>query len=374
MIQQNKKVLGIIFANMHDTLISDLTKDRTMGSIPFGGRYRLIDFPLSSMVHSGINNIGLVTKSNYQSLMNHLGSGSEWDLARKKDGLYILPPFGHANHGLYRGKFEALGGAWRFIAASKAKYVVFSDCNIISNIDYKPFIEAHIASGADATVMYARRKVDENEKGKCTVIETDNDGKVIDVMCEARLNGEFNVCVDTVIMESEFLIKKIHEFHSKGLYSFDRDFLQKGHKDYNIQSYCYEGLMMHINSIQQYYEANMSLLDTNIRKQLFIPNKAIYTKVRDEAPTRYGFSASVKNSLINDGCIIEGTVENSVLFRGVRVEKGAVVRNSILMQETVVEDSRLEYVVADKHVTITANHPMLGSKNHPIFISKSKVI
>ncbi|MCL2013650.1 MAG: glucose-1-phosphate adenylyltransferase subunit GlgD [Oscillospiraceae bacterium] len=374
MMQQNKKILGIIFANMHDTRISELTKVRTMGSVPFGGKYRLIDFPLSCMVNSGIYQVGLITKSNYQSLMNHLGSGREWDLSRKKDGLYILPPFGHSNHGLYRGKIEALGGARSFIAASDAKYILFSDCNTVANLDYRPFIDAHMSSGADVTLMYTKRHVDNDVSEGCSVIDIDGSGRVTGVMCEAKLNGEFNISSEIAIVGREFILKIIDEFHSKGLYSFDRDFLQNRCGEYNIRTYRYNGLMMQINSMRQYYETNMSLLDYGIRNELFPRERSIYAKVRDEAPAKYGLGASVKNSMITDGCIIDGHVEDSILFRGVKIEKGAVVKNSIIMQNTAVRDSTLAYVIADKNVVITAGHPMLGSENYPIFITKGSVI
>ena len=149
-------VLGLIFANMHEQTLPELTKARAMASVPFGGKYRLIDFPLSGMVNSGITQVGIITKQNYYSLMNHLGMGSEWDLARKTGGLHILPPYGRENAGMYRGRLEALAGALEFIRESNAEYVVMTDSNVIANMDMKPIVDFHEKNEADITCVYGK--------------------------------------------------------------------------------------------------------------------------------------------------------------------------------------------------------------------------
>ena len=161
-------VVGLIFSNMHDSELGQLTKQRTMGSVPFGSRYRAIDFPLSNMVNSGISKVGVVTKSNFQSLMDHLGSGKSWDLSRKHEGLFILPPFGY-NNSVYQSRVEALSGIHNFLSHCREEHVVMSDCHIIYTMDYKPALEAHIAKNADITVVYKNAVMPENIPDKITL-------------------------------------------------------------------------------------------------------------------------------------------------------------------------------------------------------------
>ena len=152
----NNKVLGLIFASINDTNVIDLTKLRTMGSIPFGGRYRLIDFPLSNMVNSGISEVGVITKSIYGSLLDHLGSGREWDLTGKTGGLHLLPPFSHVGGGIYQGRLEALNNVREFVEHSKSEYVVLSNCDVVTNIDFNAALQQHIDTEADITIIYSK--------------------------------------------------------------------------------------------------------------------------------------------------------------------------------------------------------------------------
>ncbi len=370
-----KKVLGIVFANMHDSAIKELTDVRTMGSVPYGGRYRLIDFTLSNMVNSGIDEVGLITKANYQSLMDHLGSGREWDLARKRGGLHILPPFGHSAFGIYRGRLEALGSALSFMHASKARYVVLADCDIITNMDLRPIVEAHIEKEADITVVYQKKKADIQTSAQSTFFSMDEDGRVVDVLVHPMVSGEFNMGLDITVMEKSFLENMVVEALSRGQYDFARDILQKRTNQYRIYGYEYDGLVLSVNTMKDYYDDNMALLDENVRAQLFPEKRPVYTKIRDEVPAKYGLDASAKNSLVADGCIIEGEVENSILFRGVHVQKGAKIRNSILMQGTKVGCKCIvQHAITDKNVTIKDYRMLNGSAEYPVFVAKNGVV
>ena len=159
MVNSNADALGIIFPNTYDSLIPELVSERLMASIPFAGRYRMVDFILSSMVNSGIGNVSLIVRKNYHSLMDHLGSGREWDLTRKNGGLNIVPPFAQKNIKMYTGRVEALASVLEFLKDQKEKYVVMSDANIAVNFDFKAFMDAHIASGADVTVAYSQEEI-----------------------------------------------------------------------------------------------------------------------------------------------------------------------------------------------------------------------
>lgn len=364
-------VLGLVFANMHDTTLGDMTKNRTMGSVMFGGRYRLIDFPLSNMVNSGISEVGVITKSNYQSLLDHLGSAREWDLARKKGGLYILPPFGNVESTLYRGRIEALYGAMSFIKHSRAKYVMLSDCDVVTNIDYKPIVAAHIESGADITAVAHTGVYSSDDIKTSTVFNVDADKNVTSVLINPDISGTCTTSLNVFVMSMDFLIETVNDAMARGNVSFERNILQEKCRELKIKIYEYDNYFSKLNSPESYFKSNMALLEPENARKLFVPKRSIYTKVSDNAPVKYDLDSKVSNSLIADGCIIEGEVENSVLFRGVKVGKGAKVKNCILMQGTVVGDNaELNYLITDKNVSICENHILTSSPQYPMYVGK----
>lgn len=364
-------VLGLVFANMHDTTLGDMTKNRTMGSVMFGGRYRLIDFPLSNMVNSGISEVGVITKSNYQSLLDHLGSAREWDLARKKSGLYILPPFGNVESTLYRGRIEALYGAMSFIKHSRAKYVILSDCDVVTNIDYKPIVAAHIESGADITAVAHTGVYSSEDIKTSTVFNVDADKNVTSVLINPDISGTCTTSLNVFVMSMDFLIETVNDAMARGNVSFERNILQEKCRELKIKIYEYDNYFSKLNSPESYFKSNMALLEPENARKLFVPKRSIYTKVSDNAPVKYDLDSKVSNSLIADGCIIEGEVENSVLFRGVKVGKGAKVKNCILMQGTVVGDNaELNYLITDKNVSICENHILTSSPQYPMYVGK----
>lgn len=364
-------VLGLVFANMHDTTLGDMTKNRTMGSVMFGGRYRLIDFPLSNMVNSGISEVGVITKSNYQSLLDHLGSAREWDLARKKGGLYILPPFGNVESTLYRGRIEALYGAMSFIKHSRAKYVILSDCDVVTNIDYKPIVAAHIESGADITAVAHTGVYSSDDIKTSTVFNVDADKNVTSVLINPDISGTCTTSLNVFVMSMDFLIETVSDAMARGNVSFERNILQEKCRELKIKIYEYDNYFSKLNSPESYFKSNMALLEPENARKLFVPKRSIYTKVSDNAPVKYDLDSKVSNSLIADGCIIEGEVENSVLFRGVKVGKGAKVKNCILMQGTVVGDNaELNYLITDKNVSICENHILTSSPQYPMYVGK----
>ena len=368
-------VLGLIFANMHDGAIHDLTKARTMGSVPFGGRYRFIDFTLSNMVNSGISEIGVITKANYQSLIDHLGSGREWDLTRKKGGLHILPPYGQVGSGMYRGRLEALSGVINFIRHSSAEYVILSDCDVITSMDFKKIIKAHEESGADITTVYSKSYYNSSDTSSKTVLNLDENNAVREVLINPSITGFSNVSLNIFILEKKFLETIVADAIARNLYSFEVGILQHKIDEFNIRGYEHNGHFSQIDSMLEFYEANMNLLRPEIRQELFSSYAPIYTKIRDESPAKYGINSMVKNSLIADGCIIEGEVENSILFRGVIVNKGATIKNSIIMQGTQVGgEAKIDHVITDKNVIIGDSRMLSGSPQYPVFIGKKVVV
>ena len=371
----NQNVLGLIFASINDSAVIDLTKLRTMGSIPYGGRYRMVDFPLSNMVNSGISEVGVITKSNYGSLLDHLGSGREWDLARKKGGLHLLPPFSQVGGGTSQGRLEALSNIWSFVEHTKAEYVVLANSDLVTTIDFTDALTQHQNSGADITVIYAKGLYNRDKSTNGCILQIDEENTIKEVLTNPMLAGECNISLDMFIMTTDFLKQVVLEAISKNQKSLIRDLLQARKDEFVFKAYEHKGCFFKIDSLEAYYKANLALLDTKTRNNVFNSEAPIYTKVGDNAPVKYGLESSVKNSLVADGCMIEGTVENCVLFRGVKIAKGAVVRNCVLMQGTEIgEGCNIDAIVADKNVTISANRVLTGSPEYPLYLGKKATI
>ena len=368
-------VLGILFANSHDDSIPELSSNRTMGSIPFGGRYRLIDFLLSSMVNSGMSTIGVITKSNYQSLLDHVGSGRQWDLARSDGGLTLLPPYSRDNTGLYKGKLEALKAASGYIAKTGCEYVIMADCNVIGNGDFAKQVEAHIDSGADITCLTAKGEFTAEETKDAVVFETDSTGRVTETVINPTKAGNYNLCLNVYIIKTSLLSDLVNDLVPRGKNSFDKDVLQAMAQSLDIRTYEYTGYYSRICCLDSYYKANMALLKAENLSKLVLKKRPVYTKVRDDAPSKYGLESNVTNSLVADGCVIDGIVENSILFRGVKVAKGAVVKDCILMQDTEIgKGTELSNIITDKNVKIGSELCISSAKGSPLYISKKRVL
>lgn len=374
-------VTGIIFSNLHDLSISELTRKRTMASVPFGCRYRLIDFALSNMVNSGISNVNVITHYNYQSLMDHIGSGKDWDLARRSGGLKILPPyitaFSNDSNSLYTTRLDALKSIQGVIAGMTCDTVVLTDCDSICNIDLRRMITYHRETGADMTVAVKRITMTNEESEHYNVVRSDDGGNLTDITSHKRNNGgTHDVSVNIWIVRRQFLQSQILDALSHGYTSFTRDVIARGIGRYHLKVYRYEGFFACINSLTEYYNINMSLLNADNRAALFkVKDRPVLTKVRNSAPTKYVEGAKVKNSLIADGCVIEGQVENSILFRGVRVGKNAVVKNAILFQDTqILSGAFVNCIIADKNVVVRNDVMLSGHSTMPLYIDKGKMI
>ena len=373
---------GIIFSNIHDNNIPELTRNRTMASVPFGCRYRLIDFALSNMVNSNINNISVITHYNYQSLMDHIGSGKDWDLARRAGGIKILPPFitAYANNenALYSTRLEALKSVNHSISKITDDYVVLSDCDVICNIDLNDMIKNHVDNDADITIAVKKVKLSKEQAKLNVIFESDNNGRIVDVQAYPNsFSGEADINLNIMVMSRHYLQELVLDAIAHNYTSLTKDIMQKNVERKNYRIYRYDGYFACISSSEDYYKSNMDLINNKaVRKQLFgIKNRPVYTKVRNSAPTYYSPDARVKNSLIADGCEIYGEVENSIIFRGTKIGKGSVVKNCILFQDTFTgENVRLNCVITDKNVVIRDNKHLSGDEALPFYLSKGKMI
>ena len=375
----NNKALGLIFPNSFDAHVARMVKLRAMASLPFASRYRLVDFVLSSMSNCGIDNVYILPNRNYLSLMDHLGTGREWDLARKNGGVHIFPPFAESGNQLAPGRVGGLHNILRLLKDSSEKYVFMADTNMAVNFDFNAMLNEHIATGADVTMAYHECTLPESalsntdvDKDLYYAFEIDG-GRITDIKINPT-EGQQNLSMNYIVMERELMIKLVSEAFSRGLPHFIRDVLWAQRKELNLHAYKYEGYVSRIWSITSYFEENMKLLDDENLDALF-SGSPIYTKVRDDNPTRYIAGAKVSNVMVADGCVIEGEVENSIIFRGVRIRKGTVVRNSIMLQDSCTgENVELNCVITDKNVTIRDDRKLCGAESLPYYISKGKMI
>ena len=363
---------GIIFANIHDEALPQLTRNRTLGAVPLGGRYRLIDFILSNMVNSGITSVGVIARNNYHSLVNHLGSGKEWDLSRKFGGLTIFPPYSTAGAGLYHGRLEAMKNILSYIVRAREEYAVLADSNVILNIDLEKVIAYHEENDGDVTCVYQNTELHEKNARDRVLYDLDGKDRIRAVRTDPRTAE--GLCANSLgiwVLKKDLLIRILDEAQTSGSRSFERDVLGRHCDDWRILGYRFDGYAAQIRSISGYYAAGISLLDGSVREELFPRQRPVYTKVHDEAPACYTENAKVTGSLVANGCRIEGTVENSILGRGVYVAKGAVVRNSLLMQGvSVSEGASVDCAIIDKNAYIAPGRTLSGAPTYPIVIEK----
>ncbi|MCX7883794.1 MAG: glucose-1-phosphate adenylyltransferase subunit GlgD [Caloramator sp.] len=371
-----KDTLGIIYAAEDDTQIREITKKRSIAALPFGGRYRLIDFTLSNMVNSGIKNIGIITQNNYASLVDHLGTGKEWDLNRKREGLSILSPFAvNDSIGWYKGSIDALHSAMGFIKKGNEKYVLISGTHMLCNMNFNECQNFHIEKGADITVIYKEEDIRKDKLKKYTLLQTDEDGKVTDIEAYPSIPKSNKISMKMYLLEKELLEYLIEEASARGYEDFVKDIIIKKIGKLKVYGYPYKGYLARIDSINTYYRYSMELLKKEVRDELFYREGLIYTRIKDEVPAKYSDNALVKNCLVADGCIIEGEIENCILFRGVRISKGAKIKNSIIFQECEIEENAvLDHVILDKKVVVKRGRTLIGTENYPVAITKGEVI
>ena len=374
-------VVGLIFSNIHDSSVPELTSKRTMASVPYGCRYRLIDFPLSNMVNSGITKIGVIAHNNYQSLLDHIGTGKDWDLARRSGGIKILPPFisaysGGASNKLYTTRLEALYGVMSFISRCNEDYVVFSDCDGICNIDISKIVAEHEKKMADVTIVTRKIEEDETDSNDGIVISFDESSAVTDVSTYVAGTMGVEVSTNIVVINRLFLLAALKDASAHGETHFYHDLIAKRLRRAKIYRYLCREQYVQITSLESYFTSSMKLLEGNVRDKFFnVENRPIFTKLRNSAPTIYANGSNVKNSCIADGCLIEGTVENCIIFRGVKVGRGTVVKNSVLLQDTFIGNNvSLKCVITDKNAVICDGRVLSGHSTMPFFIPKGTMV
>ena len=381
MLKNKHDALAIIFANSYDNEVPSLVNERLMASIPFAGRYRLIDFTLSSLVECGIDNVSIIVKKNYRSLLRHLGSGRPWDLVRKNGGLNIVPPYAEKGIKVYNGRVEAMASILEFLKNCKEQYVFMTDSNIVFNFDFSDMIRAHQESGADVTIAYKNEPIPYGFMNLQATQTTDlyytldlDGNRITSINTNSKEYGPQNLSMNLFLCEREKLIAQIEKAYAQGLVFYERDVLSPLIGTSKICGYEFKGYSARITDMVSYFDENMKLLDPENFKALF-DDFNVYTTVRDDNPARYCSGSKVSNSLVADGCVIEGEVDNCVLFRGVHVGKGTRIKNCIVMQDTdIAGNCEIEYTIMDKEVSVASGKSIKGEKTFPVFVPAFKKI
>ena len=368
-------VMGIIFTN--DANLGELTNKRTTASIPFGGRYRQVDFHLSNMAAAGIRHIGIISRHNYQSLMNHIGSGEEWGLELEEGGLEFLTPYAMSATDIYRGKLDALHSVMGFLQfGHDDEYVVMADSAVLCNIDMTKILQSHAESGKDITIV-AKAGIANGSKPLDLALKLDAKGEICDIAVDYEASSEYLASMDIFVLSKKFLKEKVREFIARNLFHMDRDLVlglwQKGEITINV--YPFEGVALYNDTVEEYFRNNLSLIDSSVRGDLFGANHPVYTKVRDRVPTYYGESCEIDDSIVADGCVLEGSVKDSVLFRDVRVCEGAQVERCVVMNDTTIgEGAEIRYAILDKDITVRPGAKLIGTQKNPIIVKRGETV
>lgn len=359
------KAIGLITANYSTKFPSALTDSRPAASIPFLGRYRAVDFALSNMVNCGIRTLGMIMPYNYRSLIDHVGSGREWQLTRKSGGLFILPgsAFGTSRTG---GRFllRDLIHNKIFLERDAADYVIVSAANWIYNMDYNELIAAHAESGADITVVTQAARDKDVDVCALEVV----DGRVKGIK-HGTVFGD-TAFLDCFVVGREKFIE-ILDWYAANDYLDLFEALAGEYDRVNVQAYDFEGYAAPIFNKDTYYKANMDMLDPKITHELFSV-RPIATKAHDNQPAKIVSGAKITNSRVSGSCRIYGTVINSILGRGVVVEKGAVVKDAIIMQGcTIKSGAHVEYAIVDRNNVIAEGTEFCGTEANILIKDKA---
>ena len=369
------KAMGLIFTN--DASLGELTNKRTMASIPFGGRYRHVDFALSNLSCAGIRRVGIVARHNYQSLMNHIGDGEEWGLELEEGGLEFLTPYAMSTSHSYRGKLESLSSAMDFLEyGADDDLVIMIDSGMLTNIDLTKVMAAHNASGKDITVVTKAGVADGKTVLDLAIKEGEN-GEIADMLVDYAAPEGYLASIDMFVMSRKLLVSQVKELIARNHFHMDRDLVLGGWQEgkLSLNLYSFEGTVMSNESIEDYFTNSLSLTDKAVRHDIFNGCHPVYTKVRDRVPCYYGDDCDIVNCIIADGCVLEGEAKDSVLFRSVTINKGAEVSHCVIMNDAVIgEDAELEYVILDKNVTVHAGAKLVGTAKNPIIIKVGETV
>ncbi len=371
-----KNCLGIINLSEPDNQFGILCQSRATAMLPFAGRYRLIDFTLSNMVNSGITGIGVFTGNKVRSVMDHLGSGQPWDLDRKINGLFLFTPtYDYTSVNQKVGDIELFYQNNSFIRYAKQENILFAKSYMLANIDLNAAYQKFLDSGADISIVYKKVNDIKNRFIGCDKINFDESGAFNGIGTNLGMEENFNLSLEMYFIKKSVYFDLLYDSVEKGNANYLKQAILHSLNKYKVNAIEFKGYMACINNVRNYFDANMDILNPEISNELFFKHGQIFTKVKDEPSTFYKSNARIKNSFVANGCQIDGFVENSIIFRGVKIQKGCIVRNSIVMQKANIDQNvHLNYVILDKRTTINKGVTLIGDPSSPYIGGKKAVI
>jgi len=360
--------IGVLMLNEKEDNIKSLTKARPLAAIPIGGRYRIIDFVLSNMVNSGIQNIGIFTNTKSRSLVDHLDSGKYLDLDRKINGLFL---FDFISEGSRLKEIDALINNMEYIHRTKQEYIILSSSYMVCNMDYSEAANYHEKSGSDITLLYKKISSGKTEYINCNTLYINEEDKVLSIGKNIGAEDKLNISMEMFILKKDTLVTIIKESFNAGFHNSIKAAIHNSTKEYNVNAYEFKGYLQCVNSVENYYSASMDMLDTKITKELFFKNGVIYTKDNDESATKYFNGSKVSNALISNGCTLKGIIENSIISRRVTIHEDAEIKNCVIFQNCEIKKGcKLTNVIVDSNTIINENTILTGAKEFPVVIEE----
>lgn len=368
---------AMVFAGHGNPLLGDLIAHRAVSALPLAGRFRTIDVLLSNVSQSGIRDVGVIMQRNFQSLVEHIGSGDAWDLNSKNGGVALLTPFDQGlGTGLYSGFGDALFAKRYYIDRQHAKYCLLLASDMVYRADYNDLLEHHQKTGADLTVLYSRElRLGEGDPTHIANLHLDEEGWVVggDFGPLGAGGGCYNL--GACIMEKDLLVRLVEEACAEGRYNFVTDIIEPALHEYKVAALEHTGYAGRLTTVKSYFDMTRDMLDPAVRGDLFYAHGPVYTRVADAPPVRYAKGCTVENSVFGNGCDVCGRVSGSVVFRGVHVAEQADVQDCVIMQDTVVgEGAYLRNAIIDKDVTIAPGARIIGTPDAPAVIRKGMFV
>lgn len=356
------KAIGIILAGGNNKRMKALSEKRAVAAMPIAGTYRSIDFALSNMSNSHIQKVAVLTQYNTKSLNEHLSSSKWWDFGRKQGGLFVFTPtITSVNSNWYRGTADSLYQNLHFLKESHEPYVVLASGDGVYKLDYNKVLEHHIQKRADITVVCSKAQ-DQEDLARFGQIQTDSDGRIVEFVEKPMVAVSNMVSCGIYIIRRRLLIELIEACAAEDRYDFVSDILIRYRNIKRIYAYKMDTYWRSVSSVKAYFETNMDFLKKEVRDYFFRQGDEIYTKVDDLPPAKYNPGANVSNSLIASGCIVNGTVEDSVVFKNAYIGNNCYIRNSIILNDVYIGDNtRIENCIVESRDTIRANTTCVGT-------------
>lgn len=356
------KAVGIVLAGGSNNRMGQLSKKRAVAAMPVAGSYRCIDFVLSNMSNSHIQKVAVLTQYNSRSLNEHLNSSKWWDFGRKQGGLYVLTPFiTEENSSWYLGTADSIYQNLDFLRRCHEPYVIITSGDCVYKMDYEKILDYHIQTKADITVAVKDLTDPSEDLHRFGIIRMAEDGRITNFEEKPLIAQTNTASIGVYVIRRRLLIELVQKAHEEGRNDFVQDILVRYKDVKKIFAYKHDGYWQNISTIDSHYQTNMDFLRRDVREYFFRDYPNVYSKIEDLPPAKFNPGSNIKNALISSGCIVNGEVQNSILFKKVYVGNNCVIKNSIILNDVYIGDNTvIENCIVESRDTIRANSSYIG--------------